>query len=113
MGALRGWEIRRNPVLKWVWPALGLALLPGILSSNLEFFRIFLVFPLVLALAGLGFQQLASSLTPVRRVGFLALTLAGIASLNLYHLFGPYQDRWKRPEASWGFYKSPENFRAY
>jgi tetratricopeptide (TPR) repeat protein len=113
MGALDHWKNRKNRVVRWVWGAFGLALLPGVLSANLEFFRVFLVFPFILAVAALGFQALASGLASRQRFWFFVLALMGMASLNLHHLFGPYRDYWRNPGPSWSFYKSTENFRAY
>ncbi len=113
MGALYAWRNRASPTGKWALAAVVLTLLPGIFSSNLEFFRVFLVLPFVLFLAAEGFQGLAFILNPRQRPWFLGGILAIMGALNAYHLLGPYQRHWENPGPSWGYYKSPENARAY
>ncbi len=113
MGVLFAIRARKDPFWKCVGLAFVLALLPGILSANLEFYRIFLTFPLVLGFAAWGCDGLASQLPSRKRPWFLGLVLIGMAAFNLYHFLGPYQDRWKTPGPSWERYRSAANARAF
>ncbi len=113
MGIRHAWRDRKNPTWKWTGAVMALSLLPGMLSGNLEFFRVFLVFPFVLFLAAAGCQSLALSLKSRYRSWFFGMTLTAVAALNGYHLLGPCQRHWENPGPSWSFYKSPENERAY
>jgi hypothetical protein len=113
LGLLQAWKERRDVIRKWVGAGIILTLLPGMLSSSLEFLRVFLLFPFLILVAFWGFQALCLSLKPSRRSWFTGFVLAGMAAFNLYHLLGPYQHHWENPGPSWGFYKSVENARAY
>lgn len=109
LGVIQTLRGKKDPVTRWALAALALSLLPGLLSNNLQFFRIFFIYPFFLLFTALGMREL---LRDRPRVWVAALLLAVIASLNFYHLLGPYQARWKDPGPGWGFYKSPENCRA-
>lgn len=113
LGIRSGWMEAPNHARKWIWLALGASMAPGVFSGNLEFFRVFFIFPFVIFLAAMGFTRLKAGLKPQGRTFSLALTLTLVAGLNFYHLFGPFHDHWKDPGPSWSFYKSPENFRAW
>ena len=112
-GVRFAWRDRRNPAWKWVAAAVFLALVPGIFSANLEFCRIFLVFPFIVFLAAFGCLNLGETLKSGSRRWFFSGILAVAAVLNLYHLLGPYQQFWKDPGPAWSYYKSPENARAF
>jgi tetratricopeptide (TPR) repeat protein len=113
LGLLQCWRNRGDKLIRWSAVASVLSLLPGVGSGNLEFFRIFFIFPFFLLFVVFGMQRLLSGLTPKNTVLFCGVFFLAAIPANLYHLFGAYQDYWKNPGPSWGFYKSPENFRAY
>lgn len=99
----------RKP-LGWVLAGSFLCLLPGLVSGNLEMFRIGLALPFAFFWAALGATRLART---SRRWPLLALCLAlGSFFLDLYHLAGPYR-QWAVPRADNAFFKSPERYRSF
>ncbi len=105
-------EIKKIRTL-WLLTAGGCCLLPGMFSSSLEYNRVLFILPFLLVVAGLGFRSLALELKASWRWSVPALLLVLIIGLNLYHLFGAYERRWKTPGPSWETYKSVESYRAY
>jgi hypothetical protein len=106
-------RFRKEPAVMGACCALILNLLPGLLSTNQEMFRICLAMPFVLLLAALGLQKLCSNIFN-RGTLILALVLltGGSLILDLYHFMGPYH-QWATPGPDNAFSKSPERFRAF
>ncbi len=70
---------------------LVLFILPGWLTMELEFFRLVLIIPLLLAVIMMGMSVLALKLSPSVRLGAILGILAISTGLDFYHLLGPYQ----------------------
>jgi len=78
----------RSPLSLWVLSALGLGLLPGLLSADyLEYFRIIQLLPLLLFVSAWGLFRLVPTL-PSKGRGLLALLILSTA-LDLLHLGHP------------------------
>ncbi len=92
--------------------AIVFSLLPGVASSNLEFFRIYFVLPFLLVVIGFGLEWILGGLPQRVRPAVTAGLCTLIFLLNLQQLFGPYQNRWNHPGPDWGIYKSAEFARA-
>jgi hypothetical protein len=71
---------------------IGLALLPGILTSTLELQRVTPALPFFMVLAALGTKSLWENLAKPFRITALNVALLLITALNIYQLFGPYND---------------------
>ncbi|HTC19589.1 MAG TPA: hypothetical protein VK859_02000, partial [bacterium] len=113
VGAIQCWRHRKDGLIRWTLVACALALLPGVCSGNLEFFRIFFTFPFFLLLMAFGIESLSSGFPSKSAAAIVGVLFLALLPLNVYQLFGPYHRYWENPGPSWGFYKSPENFRAY
>jgi hypothetical protein len=69
-----------------------LTLLPGILTNNLELQRITPALPFFIFLAALGTKSLLENSAKHLQIAALGLILLFITALNIYQLFGPYND---------------------
>ncbi len=102
----------RNFFLPWnqfLLISLVLGLLPAFLSTDYETFRMIALIPPTLAIVVIGWIQLVQG-----RGKFIHILLAfSFITLDLYQLYGPYQNLWTDPQ-NWSIYcKSFERFRAY
>jgi 4-amino-4-deoxy-L-arabinose transferase-like glycosyltransferase len=106
-------RLRRLALIRWTAAAFLLFLLPGVLSPNLETFRIAQVLPLLLFVTALGVHTLGEFLPESKRLmallGLLALT--GAFDFNL--LAAPYRDVNNHPENFGRPLKSLERYRAF
>ena len=92
---------------------LFLTLLPGLVSNDLEMFRICLAIPFVLVLVTQGFFSLFRGYSgPLPREASLLLLCFFSVGLDLYHLQGPFH-QWAIPGIVNDFSKSPERYRAF
>jgi tetratricopeptide (TPR) repeat protein len=90
-----------------------LFLAPGVLSMNLEFFRIVQVLPLVLWTAALGLETILAVFPPGSRVLWLLFFLCVIGWMDFRHLVRPYQRAGESLPVFSGVDKSIERYRAY
>ena len=112
LGLAEAWRAGRK-VFLGVVAALGLFLLPGMLTSSPEFFRVLPVLPLLIILCALGWRSLllaGKARSLVFRWALLGLAFAG---LDLSHLFVKYHGIWDSPEVWRGYGKSLERYRAH
>ena len=58
IGVIQTWVNRRRRGIQWAWAGGLLCLMPGLLSMNVEMYRVVLVLPFLLAGAVLGLQKL-------------------------------------------------------
>jgi hypothetical protein len=86
LGVLRG---LKQPVNRWLAAFFFLGLAPGILSVNLEFYRIILLLPLVLVVSVFGARILVETASFRHRAVFSAGLLLLCSGLDFYHLAGP------------------------
>ena len=109
-------EILKKPqpaMNRWLLCGFFFFLLPGIMTSDLETFRMVPVIPVLLVITAIGLQQLVSSF-PGKKATILSLLLLILsAALDTYHLFGVYHHLWDSPNAWHGYVKSMEQYRAY
>ena len=86
LGAVESWRTRPSSFTRWIWSALLLGLLPGLLTSEVDTFRVFLSVPFLLVVAALGLQS-ATRLLAGRNKTLAAISLLLVsASLDFHHL---------------------------
>jgi 4-amino-4-deoxy-L-arabinose transferase-like glycosyltransferase len=83
---------RQEPILRWFLPVFIFFLLPGLLTMNLEAFRIIPVMPLLLLMATLGVAAWLSAFPPGQRLFTLALLLFASTAMDLRQLLQPMMD---------------------
>ena len=112
LGLLRVMEKRSLHIFLFLAGGYLLGLMPGLLTQDMETFRLFPLFPLLVVGASFGWATLLASRPARNLILVLALFLPSL-SLDATHLFVFYHQIWDRP-ASWGFYtKSIGRYRAF
>ncbi len=66
-------------------------MLPGLLTRELELFRLVLIMPLLFAVAAWGLAALLVTISLRARIYCLIILLTTSVALDFYHLLGPYQ----------------------
>jgi hypothetical protein len=113
---LEGVRHRRHPLFRWAFLSLPVLLAPGFLAGGFEAFRWAQAYPLMLLFCTAGLGRLwveGRTFFPRAGMAFLGLAVAFSASLDFYHLAGPYHRMWGEPNALWREFKSAELFEAY
>jgi 4-amino-4-deoxy-L-arabinose transferase-like glycosyltransferase len=113
LGLLELFRFRKQALVKWVVVAFGIFLLPGVLSLNVETFRVAQVLPLLLFIAAVGLHSLLETWPGLRRLRFLCLFLLLSGSLDFFLLTAPYQNPDAHPENFGRPRKSLERYWAY
>jgi hypothetical protein len=109
------WARERNKnLIRWLFFAAFLLILPGILTRQVESKRIILIFPILIIAAGTGIQVLVSCLfkSPQRRTILTGILLVCTTLLDFYHYFVPFQD-WNSFASNPNHWTSIEVSRAY
>jgi hypothetical protein len=112
LGLAEAWRAGRK-VFLGVIATLGLFLLPGMLTSSTEFFRVLPVLPLLILLCAWGWRRLLLAVPPRRSIALLILCGLAFAGLDLSHLFVKYHGIWDSPGVWRGYGKSLERYRAH
>lgn len=90
IGALESWRHRLHAKVQWAWAGGLLCLLPGLLSMNVEMYRVILVLPFILLGAGWGLLRLLKDFPFPKRnlilLGFMVCSLG----LDTVHLATPH-----------------------
>jgi 4-amino-4-deoxy-L-arabinose transferase-like glycosyltransferase len=102
MGLAEGFRRWREKFWGWVLGGTVLLLLPGLLTNNVEFNRIVLVYPFLALWAITGLFRLVEAAPVKWRLILLALLLVFSTLLDARHLFQAYPQRWAHPGAAWG-----------
>jgi hypothetical protein len=98
---------------RWLLAALVFLLLPGLLTSDCEPFRMVPVIPVLFLITALGWNKLMR-LFHRRKTVFLSLLLfLPAVGLDGRHLFVAYHHLWDSSGAWRGYVKSLERYRAY
>ena len=113
LGLMEILKFRRAAWAQWMLLGFPILILPGVLSMNVEAFRIVPVFPLLLFTAALGFQSLLEALNLERRWLYLFLLLLISLGFDLYRLVGTWTDYDAHPMDFDRPVKSVEKLRAY
>ncbi len=113
LGLLDIFKNRRLGLNRWLLWAFFLFLLPGLLTSDRETFRIVPVIPVLLAITVLGWKKLGESFLGKKGMVLSLLLLLPSVGLDTYHLFGVYHHLWDSSDNWRGYTKSVERFRAY
>jgi hypothetical protein len=104
---------RRNPGVPWFFSLFVVFLLPGLLTMNVEAFRIIPVLPLLLAGAALGLFSLLSSVPAVGRIPLLALILLVSGTMDFFQLAAPFRDGASHPGLFGRNGRSLQRYMAY
>ncbi len=113
LGLLELVSLRTRPWVKWVLGSIPVLMLPGLLSMNVEAFRIVQVLPLLLFVTACGLLSALAPLPPSKRWGTLFLILVISTSVDLYNLIQPLVDYRQHPEDFGRPVKSAERLEAY
>ncbi len=90
VGLVEAYLNRREPKVQWGLFGAALCLLPGLLSMNVEMYRVILVLPFLLFGAALGLHRLLFEIPSARRAVFLAALLLPSLGLDIVHLAHPH-----------------------
>ncbi len=116
IGLVESWRHRLNPKVQWAWAGGVLCLLPGLLSMNVEMYRVILVLPFLLMGAGWGILRILKDVPMDRRtLLLLGMVLVSVA-LDTVHLATPHfypLDSAKGPLLGTPPLKSMNTYRAY
>jgi hypothetical protein len=113
VGVVELWFQRDRWPWRWAGWCFLIFMLPGLLSNNLELFRIVTLIPLLCVVIAAGVIMLVRSFDVSRRFLFVVPLLLLSVSLDFYHLFGPYHAIWQEEPQKWASYsKSREGWQA-
>ncbi len=104
---------RKRPFVRWLLGGFLVLLLPGLLSLNVEAFRIVQIMPLLFFITLAGMLSLLSRIASRLHVPLLILVLLASAAMDLTNLVLPLAEYQKHPENFGRPAKSIERFRAY
>ena len=113
LGLIRMFRFRALRWVQWTAAAFFLFLLPGILSPNLESFRIAQVLPLLILITALGLHSFLELQPASKRLLWLGICLAFTAILDFNLLAAPYRHWAAHPENFGRPLKSLERYRAW
>jgi hypothetical protein len=93
IGCLELWKQRFTPMAQWIFLALLLFMLPGLLTEPIEIYHIVAVLPLICVLGALGVHSLLLKTSYSKKINLLLFLLFGVLSLGFdaYHYAGPGQ----------------------
>ncbi len=113
LGLIQIVQRRKESWAGWVLFSIPILLLPGLLSMNLEAFRIIQILPVLLFTAALGLQGFLEGLSLHRRWPYLVLFLLVSLVFDFYRMADVWINCDLRPENFDRPVKSVEKFRAY
>ena len=114
LGCVQLYRYRRGVTAKALGLGFFLFTLPGWMTRELEMFREILVLPVLAAVAVLGLCDWLQAVSPAKRAFWAGAALLAAASLDFYHLLGPYQAANHSNYASLaGYSKSFERWTAW
>ncbi len=103
----------RNPFSQWILLGLFLFFVPGVLTHDIEPFRILPLIPFLLVGCVRGLSLLLSKLSPQKSSLWVLIFTISFAGLDFYHLADRYHHLWDL-ESTWiGYAKPMEFYRAY
>ena len=112
LGALEAVRHGQRPLYRWLAVGYFLCLLPGLLTQDMETFRLFPMVPILILVALLGFTNLLAA-KPWKNLLLISGIFLCAMVLDSVHLFGFYHRIWNDP-TSWGYYtKSVGRYRAF
>jgi hypothetical protein len=113
LGCVELWRFWKSGLTRWVTLAFLLFLAPGVLSLNLQTFRVIQLLPLVLGIAALGALRLLRALPANAKVWVPLILLVGSSFWDMERLILPYSDVEHHPEWFLSTEKSLARYRAY
>lgn len=113
LGLIEAYRFRLVPLVQWAGAAFILFLIPGLLSSGMESFRIVQVIPILLFFTAWGIYFLMREFENSRQLIFFSLLMLFIAAWDFNGLTRPYRDLDTRPEKFGKSMETLERYRAY
>ncbi len=113
LGVMEILPYRRIPRAKWFFPLFLFFMLPGLLTMNLEAFRIIQVMPLLTAVSALGLFSFLTPLPPAGRIPALAVILLVSGSMDFFQLTAPFRDIAAHPGLFGRNGRSFQRYKAY
>ncbi len=90
VGMVESYRHRKDSKVFLVWCGGFLCFLPGLMSMNVEMYRVILFLPFLLLGAAIGLHRLLFEISPIRRSIYLTIILLLSLFLDLAHLAQPY-----------------------
>ena len=112
LGVLEMAQNRRKGIYQWLALAFIVFLFPGILTREVETFRVVPVLPVLLTITALGLARLLEPVSVKKNAWVLALIFLLSAGLDIYHL-EKYHRLWDSMDNWKGYAKSYERYKAY
>lgn len=112
IGLIQALKNIRNARYAWLTAAFFFFLLPGMLTQDMETYRILPVLGALIPLVALGTARLLVDFSPRKAAWVLLLLFLPSAGLDFYHLAGPYHRLWDSPQYWIHSVKSLNNYRA-
>ncbi len=114
LGLIELYRFRKTVFSLCIFAGLFLFMLPGLLTKELELFRVILILPPLLLVSLWGLAVLLQTIIWKNRNLILCGLLIGSASLDFYHLLGPYQQSCHSDYQTFNAYsRSFERWKAY
>lgn len=111
LGAVEVVARRHEGFYSWLLAGYGFCLLPGIITNNVETFRLFPILVIVCIICTLGLVRYWGSLPPQRNIWLLILFFAPSTLLDAFHLWVTHRF-WDNLD-NWSYYsKSISRYRA-
>lgn len=103
LGLLEVFRSGFKTIIGWMGVAFGIALLPGLLSMNVEMFRVALALPFLLAICALGIQKILEPLKPSQRLAVFLVFLFVSLIVDAGRILNAHPDPRKQTpaQASW------------
>jgi hypothetical protein len=113
LGLLSLLKVWRSPLSLWLLTGILFFYVPGIVTHDLEPFRILPLIPFLTVVCVIGIARLLQGLPPRKSLAYLLTVVAVSAGLDFYHLAVRYHHLWDSPRVWTGYAKPPEFHRAY
>jgi len=111
-GAIYLFQARSTSFARWMGAAFILSILPGLITTNFEIFRVSQAFPLMLVVGAAGLCVLCLNPPSLKKAMILTGVIALSSALDIYQLWGPYHRLWGTPQPDWYLIKSAPFYRA-
>jgi tetratricopeptide (TPR) repeat protein len=113
LGILEALKNFSNTLYRWLLASFFILLLPGVLSKDMEAYRILPILVAVIPLIALGTARLLEGGTPKRALLVLAFLFLPSTGLDFYHLAGPCHRLWDSPDYWVKSVKAISSYRAF
>ena len=113
LGLLEALRRRREPIFLFVLGAAAVSMLPGLLSMNVEMFRVATVLPFLVFLSAVGARVFTGTLKPQLRWAVAVLLVLGVLAWDSALLVRPFLKPWFSKDGVFGALQPPRNSGFY